>query len=88
MFITLALLFAAVLAVSAENVWTPTAETLQIGDSQTGVYDGTTAWDDGAHCTGSFKAGTQNLGDYLKQNFVGITPCGVNLPGLNLPGRV
>ena len=73
---TLALLFAALLAVSAQTPWTPTAETLRIGNTQTGVYDDATAWDNGAHCSGSFLVGTKNLGDYLKQNFAGISSVG------------
>ena len=76
MFSSLALLLAAVLAVSAQNVWSPTAATLLIGDAQTGVYDDATAWDNGAHCSGSLKVGTKNLGDYLKQNFAGIRSVG------------
>jgi len=76
MFSSLALLLAAVLAVSAQNVWTPTAATLLIGNAQTGNYDDTTAWDNGEHCSGSFMVGTGNLGDYLKQNFAGISSVG------------
>lgn len=53
--------------------WTLPGAVREAGEAQSIQYDDAPSWSGGANCTGSFTAGAQTLGDYVKANFSGVS---------------